>query len=120
MESAERAPKSTRAPALSRGGRKTLDWVRALRELGAGSDYRAARMPKDALWATLEDPAATVEARAAAAVALSHDLDSRERERLRVAADGCAEPRVRVAASLAAEDAEEEALADALDRAAPR
>ena len=62
-----------------------------------GADYRMAAMTREQLWALVEGPEIEASARKAAAVALATSNDGSERARLRVAAEHCAEPQVRVA-----------------------
>jgi hypothetical protein len=72
------------------------------------ADYRMATLTREQLWALVEGPEVEASARKAAAEALVASGDGRERARLRVAADHCAEPNVRVAlAELAGTDGEE-------------
>ena len=52
----------------------------------------------------IESPSLDPSHRAAAAVALRDQLDDEGKRRLRVAADACASPKVRVALEAAAED----------------
>jgi hypothetical protein len=78
---------------------------------GAG-DYRMPAVNRDQLWEVVEGAAAEPSARVLAAEALATQLDDDERARLRVAAEHCAEPRVRVAL--------EELLDDTDDAAAVR
>ncbi len=67
------------------------------RVASGGADYRAATLSREALWALIEGPTVDSESRRAAAEALAKTSDAGERERLRVAAEHCADPRVRVA-----------------------
>jgi hypothetical protein len=69
---------------------------------GAG-DYRMASLTREQLWALVEGPEIEAQARKAAAEALVRSDDS-ERARLRVAAERCAEPQVRVALEAIAGD----------------
>jgi hypothetical protein len=75
------------------------------------ADYRMATLTREQLWALVEGPEVEASARKAAAEALVSSAapgDGRERARLRVAADHCAEPNVRVAlAELAGAGGEE-------------
>jgi hypothetical protein len=80
------------------------------RAASGGADYRAASLSREALWALIEGPTVDSDARRAAAEALVKTSDAGERARLRVAADHCADPRVRVAL---AELAEQEPLVHA-------
>jgi hypothetical protein len=62
-----------------------------------GLDYRQPAMAREQLWQLVEGPVSNADTRRVAAEALVHDLHEGDRERLRVAADRCAEPRARVA-----------------------
>jgi hypothetical protein len=73
------------------------------RVASGGADYRVASLSREALWALIEGPAIGSEARRAAAEALSRTSDLGERARLRVAAEHCADPHVRVALAELAE-----------------
>ena len=73
------------------------------RVASGGADYRAASLSREALWALIEGPAVDADARRAAAEALSKTSDASERARLRVVAEQCADPRVRVALAELAE-----------------
>jgi hypothetical protein len=79
--------------------------------------YRRAAVPSASLWQIVEDPTAEPPIRAGAAVALVQALDEPGRQRLRVAAQACAAPKLRVALELVAEEAEldESRLEDALE-----
>jgi hypothetical protein len=70
---------------------------------GAG-DYRMATLSREQLWALVEGPEIDASARKAAAEALARSNDGSERARLRVAAEHCAEPQVRVALEEIARD----------------
>ena len=63
---------------------------------GAG-DYRVASLSREQLWTLVEGPAIDGTARRTAARALAASGDGEERARLRVAAEHCAEPQVRIA-----------------------
>jgi hypothetical protein len=62
-----------------------------------GGDYRGATLTREQLWALVEGPEVEESARRAAAEALARTGDHSERARLRVAAEHCAAPQVRVA-----------------------
>lgn len=83
---------------LARGERSTREW---LHEVSLASDehatFRAPALPVDELWRVVEDPALATTARAGAAFALRSRLDDAGRSRLRIAADACAEPKLRAA-----------------------
>jgi hypothetical protein len=70
---------------------------------GAG-DYRIATLTREQLWALVEGPEIEASARKAAAEALVRSSDGAERARLRVAAEHCAEPHVRIALEEIAEE----------------
>lgn len=95
--------------ALLRGGRDVKTWLADLRAEEQAT-YRAASLSEDDLFALLEDPKASDELRAAAAARLAK-LDA---PRLRIASEGVAAPKVRVAVDAALAN-DEEALAKALD-----
>ena len=67
------------------------------RVASGGADYRAASLSREALWALIEGPAVDADSRRAAAEALARTSDDADRSRLRVAAEHCADPQVRVA-----------------------
>jgi hypothetical protein len=100
------------------GGRPAERWLREVRALARARHYRETRLDREHLWRVVDDAAAPPTTRAGAALALS-ELDQPGRARLRVAAEACAEPRLRVALTRVAEgapDAEvEEALAPLLE-----
>jgi hypothetical protein len=105
--------------ALTRGGRAVDEWVAALRGLLAKiATFRdQATGGVDALWSVLEDAEAAAEQRAAAAVALSPQLDEAGRARLRIAAQATVAPKLRIALEAAAED-DDERLVHALEEVA--
>ncbi|MGO9000087.1 MAG: hypothetical protein ACLQVI_42715 [Polyangiaceae bacterium] len=79
------------------------------RAAGGGAHYRGAALTREQLWALVEGPAVDASARQAAAAALAKTSDGADRARLRVAAEHCAAPEVRVAiARLADEEPESE------------
>jgi hypothetical protein len=99
--------------ARSNGG--TVAWVRgALEVTEEDCDYRRSRVPGERLWRIVENPRADREVRTGAAIALVRRLDPSGRDRLRAAAQGCAEPRLRTALDLLATDAAARASEDAL------
>ncbi len=103
---------------LGRAGGRTRDWVRTMRALVRPvQGFRAASVPIDRLWRIVEDPCADREARTGAAIALAPTLEDAGQARLRAAAYGCAEPRLRIAITTAAAEARasDETLAEALD-----
>lgn len=108
---------SSDAEALARGSRTPMEWLTALRGIGAGAGtgLRTAHIALDRLWSIVEDPSAAPAARAGAAAALGSSASKQERARIRLAAETIAEPRLRVAVEKAADEATAEAeLAEAL------
>ncbi len=89
-----------------------------LRELGTDADgsYRSSSLPRERLWALVEDDAAAPATRARAAAALSGSLANEDRERLRIAADATVSPRLRIALDAVQND-DDAALAEHLDEA---
>lgn len=84
---------------LARGARDVSTWLREMRAIGAGDrgGYRVNSIPRDRLWAVVENPAADPSARQGAALALSASLADDERVRLLALAQKTASPRVRIA-----------------------
>jgi hypothetical protein len=81
---------------LSRGERDDATWLHDMTVLGrADGGYRALALPRDRLWAVLENPAADPSAREGAALALHARLDDDERERLAAIGPKSASPRLR-------------------------
>jgi hypothetical protein len=115
---ASRATPATLGDLLDRGGRTDDAWLAALRGLGRGDGgYRAASVSRESLWEVTENPAATPDARIAAAVALRETLDGEGRARLAALAEATAAPRLRVALAAAARpegDVDDGELAEAL------
>lgn len=90
---------------LRRNGRAIDEWLRALRttkEETAG--FRDHALPTDALWDIVSDGSAAPTARAGAAIALRSQLDDDGRARLRIAAETCASPKLRIALQSAVEE----------------
>jgi hypothetical protein len=102
---------------VERRGRSAAAWREAMREvIEAGDGYREPGVTREALVEVVESPAVPVERRVGAALALAGTGDDELRHRVRIAAEACADERVRVALALAADgalddDAMEEALA---------
>jgi len=106
---------------LSRANRSTHDWIAALSKTAVASGYRVASVTSEQLWRVVEDPAGSVDDRAAALVALRTTLDDDAKVRVRKTIEACAEPRLRVALAAAIEknDSELEAALDALSDEVP-
>lgn len=104
-----------RAAILARGGRDVREWMQALRTLNeTQASFRSATLPDEELWRITEDPTEQEPVRVAAAVALRDRLDEGGRRRLRIVADACVVPRLRVALDAASLD-DDAALARALE-----
>jgi hypothetical protein len=123
MKPHERAlDRATAFEHLARGGREPVRWLRELVVLargaggaGAGAGYRVQGI--DQLWEVLEDPAASADRRAAAAVVLrAAGGDSDAAPRIRVASEGCADPDLRAALDAVTGDVDENELARRLGR----
>jgi hypothetical protein len=83
---------------LDRAGRSFDVWRGALRALlDRQGSYRETPLTREQLLAVLESPAAPAERRLAAAVSLSAADDAQIAARIRVAAEACARPQVRIA-----------------------
>jgi hypothetical protein len=84
---------------LTRGERDLDAWIHEMNVLGAAGayGYRTIAVPRERLWAVLENPTADPSARQGAALALRARLDDDERERLVSIAQKSASPRLRVA-----------------------
>jgi hypothetical protein len=89
-----------RAALLERRGRSVKAWRQDLTELLArGHGYRDAAFTREEAEAVLAAGDASPEQRLGAAIALAAKDGDRARERVRIAAEGCANPRLRVALS---------------------
>lgn len=85
---------------VARLGRTKEDWLAHLAD--REGSFREAPLRDDDLWRVVESPGATATARAGAAAVLARDANEEDRARLRIAADVCAEPRLRVVLDKAA------------------
>jgi hypothetical protein len=83
------------------------------------ADYRAPALTREQLWSLVEGPEHGAKTRTAAARALAKTADAEEKTRLRVAAEHCAEPQVRVLllGMAQAKDEDEEETASESDAA---
>ena len=98
-----------------RGGRSASKWMNDARKMREdAASYRAAVLPDEELWRIVEDASASASERVGAALALRHGIDDAGRTRLRLAAEACAENRLRVALETATLD-DDEALEHALE-----
>jgi hypothetical protein len=115
MEAAAASDIDAAASALARSNRSMREWMTSLRAIGAGANatLREAHVHAEQLWRVVESARASGADRAAAAIALSASDDDDHIERLRIAAEAIAEPKVRVAISAAA-SGDDEAMESAL------
>jgi hypothetical protein len=104
----DRAAERLVAPA----GRGIGQWVHDVRMLLDGRTYRELAVDETRLWRLVEDPAASGCARAGAALALARRGDTAGR--LRLAADECADPKLRRVLTRVGEGARDEELEEAL------
>ena len=92
-------PKRDVSAIVARGARTHAAWLADLdqlgRSLGAGG-YRAQVIEREDLFRLVEDPSASDDARAGAAIALKASADAAARERIRIASE-TASPKLRVA-----------------------
>jgi hypothetical protein len=104
------------AKSLARGRQTVEEWRSKLAAHGgAREQYRDGST--EALWRVVEDTEAPRDARAAAAMALRSDLQAEGRARLRVVADECESPKLRIALETALdEEAEDDRVYEALEK----
>lgn len=109
---------------LVRGAGTVAEWrdrIEAAGRPAATSGYRSDATPNEALWRVLEDEDAPREARAGAALALRRHLDEDGRTRMRVVAEGCASPTLRIALDAALDEESPEArVLEALEQVSTR
>jgi hypothetical protein len=74
------------------------------RSARGGVDYRTPSVSREVLWTLVEGAGVQPEARSAAAQVLATAIDPSERERFRVVAEQCADPKMRVALEELAEE----------------
>jgi hypothetical protein len=104
------------SPLLERHGRSLAAWRKQLRKLVIDArDYRHPSLSADDIAAVLDNAEAPIEQRIGAALALSAGADAEARPRIRVAAEACANEKVRVAlASLVDGEGDDQAIEEAL------
>jgi hypothetical protein len=102
------------AEALIAPGRRSVSlWMKDVRALAGPLHYRETRLDQDRLWQVVDDATASPATRAGAALAIAvHDQPSRLR--LRVAAEACAQPKLRVALTRVSEGASDPELEEVL------
>ena len=103
---------------IARGTRTHAAWLAELAKirqgLTGGAGYRDVSLREDDLLRLVEDPKATEDARAGAALLLEGALDDEKRARIRVAAEASASPKLRVALDASA-SGDEDALREAME-----
>jgi hypothetical protein len=103
---------------LERGERSPDDWCTHVASLAErGANYREQAFERSDLLAVVENPNITPERRVGAALAVAARAADNERQRLRIAAEACAHPRLRVALARAAQGEVELAALDEAMRA---
>lgn len=104
---------------LTRGERDLDAWIEEMGFLGteAAHGYRAITIPRERLWAVLENPVADPSAREGAALALRARLDDDERDRLLAIGQKSASPRLRLALDAVAQPSDTPHLRVALEDA---
>lgn len=103
---------------LARRGRTPTEWLRALEaQHERHATFRTPVVPGERLWEILEDASAPPTTRAGAAIALRQEVQENDeaRSRLRVAADACADPRIKHALESVATARHESAVLRALE-----
>lgn len=114
IDAARAAPQHA-ADSVARNGRSIAEWIAtASKRNERSANYRAQVVPPDELWRIVEDASANPTQRAGAALALRADLDDEGKARLRIAADTCAEQKLRVALTSMVTSTDDE-LAEALE-----
>lgn len=111
----QRGPAADVSALVRRGTRTKEAWLDALKGLARREGYREAAVREEDLLRVVEDPAAPEDARAGAALVLRSFESDDLKERVRVAANATASPKLRVvldAAAKADDAAIEEALAE--------
>lgn len=114
LEARDRAVDAPVVEALVRDTDDAAAWVKRLRAVTQRHSHRHQATSPDRLLAILESPAASPRDRAAAAVALGPALDDGSRKRIADVASSTASPRLRVVLDAVRDDADDEALAEAL------
>lgn len=100
---------------VQRSGRTPAQWLASLRALAAPAAYRMRALSEEGLWRILGDPRCEASARVGALVALQSLTRGRDRERLRIAVETIAEPRLQRIMRVAAAAEEDDALLAALE-----
>ncbi|MEQ9319997.1 MAG: hypothetical protein RIF41_12610 [Polyangiaceae bacterium] len=102
------------AEALARGDAAVSDWVARLRAATSVGSHRTAAVAHEHLWRLVEGPSVEPLQRAAAAIALRDHLDDSSKKRIADVAASTASPRLRLVLEQVTEDADDEAVVEAL------
>lgn len=108
------APAAEASSLLDDVGESVGAWLGSLRKLATqGDGYRSTALTRDRLVALVDDARAALRSRIGAAVLLAEKADAEGLARVRVAADACAAPRVRLALEKVADGAIDQAAIEA-------
>ncbi len=107
---------------IERQGKPTTEWLAELRSVGREqADYRRAQLTSEELDSLLTSGASSIEHRLGAAVILAARGEPDAKQRIRIAAESSADPTVsRALLAVAEGEAEEEAVAQAIEASAAR
>ncbi len=108
------------ADALDRGKNGVREWAEQVKRVAAAMTYRDRAITDEALVAVIEDARAPADRRAAAALALGTRSGDEGKTRVRVAAEACAHPKLRVSLETAADGEIDEGALRAVERALRR
>ncbi|MBS2015460.1 MAG: hypothetical protein JST00_21405 [Deltaproteobacteria bacterium] len=116
IEQRERAAgTATAIAAIAREGRSVASWRETIQRLATEGGYRMATLPYEGLAEVLARPDSSAEDRIGAAIALTAKDPEVAKARVRIAAQTCADPRVRIALERVADGADDDqAIEDAL------
>jgi hypothetical protein len=106
--------------AISRNGRSVSEWRRAQESLVAKTGYRTAGHGVEEMMQIVEDATAPVEQRVAAALAARPNGGEAVQKRIRVAAEACVEPRLRIALESASAGEIEDEMLEEISRSEAR
>jgi hypothetical protein len=112
LEAYRRGQGPDAAARVARRGRPHAVWLRDL--FDREGSFRTAPILDEQLWAVVESPAAEATARAGAAAVLARTAGDEGRSRLRIAADACTAPRLRIVLDRTASGASESDVEEAL------
>lgn len=112
LEAYRRGEEPEVAVRVARGVRPHAEWMRDL--FDREGTFRTAPLLDDQLWSVVESPNADPTARAGAAAVLARTAGEAERARLRIAAEGCTAPQLRIVLERTAEGASTSEVEEAL------